>query len=132
MPSQRMKGTIILSLIYVFHWLKGVLRTLTPLSLCSSALELIKRQKKIHADQDSWLLKEWDFNMLIGSIIDKTGPFHFHGWDSYTLFFENGMITKLQMEMATTPVFLPGKSHGQSLAGYSPQIHKELDMTEAS
>ena len=29
-----------------------------------------------------------------------------------------------------TPVFLPGKSHGQrSLAGYSPWGHKELDMT---
>ena len=29
-----------------------------------------------------------------------------------------------------TPVFLPGKSHGQrSLAGYSPQGHKELDVT---
>ena len=30
-----------------------------------------------------------------------------------------------------TPVFLPGKSHGQrSLAGYSPWGPKELDMTE--
>ena len=30
-----------------------------------------------------------------------------------------------------TPVFLPGKSHGQrSPEGYSPQGHKELDMTE--
>ena len=30
-----------------------------------------------------------------------------------------------------TPVFLPGKSHGQkSLAGYSPQGHKPLDMTQ--
>ena len=29
-----------------------------------------------------------------------------------------------------TPVFLPGKSHGQrSLAGYSPRGRKELDMT---
>ena len=29
-----------------------------------------------------------------------------------------------------TPVFLPGKSHGQrSLAGYSPWDQKELDMT---
>ena len=31
----------------------------------------------------------------------------------------------------STPVFLPGKSHGQrSLAGYSPWGCKELDMTE--
>ena len=30
-----------------------------------------------------------------------------------------------------TPVFLPGKTHGQrSLAGYSPWGHKELDMTK--
>ena len=30
-----------------------------------------------------------------------------------------------------TPVFLPGKSHGQrSLAGYSPWSHKESDTTE--
>ena len=30
-----------------------------------------------------------------------------------------------------TPVFLPGESHGRrSLAGYSPQSHKELDTTE--
>ena len=32
-----------------------------------------------------------------------------------------------------TPVFLPGESHVQrSLAGYSPQGCKELDMTEAT
>ena len=31
----------------------------------------------------------------------------------------------------TTPVFLPGESHGQrSLAGSSPQGHKESDVTE--
>ena len=31
----------------------------------------------------------------------------------------------------STPVLLPGKSHGQrSLVGYSPWGHKELDMTE--
>ena len=33
--------------------------------------------------------------------------------------------------MATTPVFLPGKSHGQrSLVGNSLWGHKESDMTE--
>ena len=31
----------------------------------------------------------------------------------------------------STPVFLPGESHGRrSLVGYSPWGHKELDMTE--
>ena len=30
-----------------------------------------------------------------------------------------------------TPIFLPGESHGRrSLVGYSPQGHKESDMTE--
>ena len=34
-------------------------------------------------------------------------------------------------EWLPTPVFLPGESHGQrSLAGYSPQSHKDSDMTE--
>ena len=34
--------------------------------------------------------------------------------------------------MATSPVFLPGKSHGQrSLAGYSPWGRKESDTTKA-
>ena len=32
-----------------------------------------------------------------------------------------------------TPVFFPGESHGQrSLAGYSPEGHKESDTTEAT
>ena len=32
-----------------------------------------------------------------------------------------------------TPVFLPGKSHGQrNLVGYSSQDHKESDMTEVT
>ena len=34
-------------------------------------------------------------------------------------------------EWQHTPVFLPGKSHGQrSLGGYSPLGHKGLDTTE--
>ena len=37
----------------------------------------------------------------------------------------------MEKEMATTPVFLPGKSHGQkSLAGYSPWGGKESDTIE--
>ena len=35
--------------------------------------------------------------------------------------------------MATTPVFLPGKSHGEKrLMGYNPWGHKETDMTEVT
>ena len=42
-----------------------------------------------------------------------------------------GLEDPLEEEMATTPVFLLGKSHGQrSLVGYSPQGCKESDVTE--
>ena len=38
--------------------------------------------------------------------------------------------TQVQSLGLPTPVFLPGKSHGQrSLAGYSPWGHKESDTT---
>ena len=39
----------------------------------------------------------------------------------------------LEKEMATHPVFLPGKFHGRrSLEGYSPWGRKESDTTETS
>ena len=42
-----------------------------------------------------------------------------------------GQEDALEKGMATTPVFLPGEFHGQnSLKGYSPWGHKELDTTE--
>ena len=42
-----------------------------------------------------------------------------------------GQEDPLGEEMATTPVFLHGYSHGQkSLAGYSPRGHKESDRTK--
>ena len=42
-----------------------------------------------------------------------------------------GLEDPLEKETATTPVFLPGKSHGhRSLKGYSLWGHKELDMIE--
>ena len=43
----------------------------------------------------------------------------------------SGWEAPLEEEMAPTPVFLPGESHGRrSLAGYSPWGHKECDMPE--
>ena len=48
-----------------------------------------------------------------------------------TLLQSLGWADPLEKEMATTPVFLPGKSHGQrSLAGCSPWGRKESDTTE--
>ena len=42
-----------------------------------------------------------------------------------------GQEDPLEKEMTTTPVFLPGKLHGQwSLVSYSPWCCKESDMTE--
>ena len=42
-----------------------------------------------------------------------------------------GWEDPLEKEVATTPIFLLGKSHGhRSLEGYSPWGHKELDMSE--
>ena len=42
-----------------------------------------------------------------------------------------GQEDPLKKEMATSPLVLPEKSHGQrSLIGYSSWGHKELDMTE--
>ena len=44
-----------------------------------------------------------------------------------------GREDPLEKEWLPTPVFLPGKSHGQwSRAGYSPWGRKELDTTELS
>ena len=42
-----------------------------------------------------------------------------------------GWEDSLEKEMATTPVFLPGESHGgRSLVGYHPRDCKELESTE--
>ena len=42
-----------------------------------------------------------------------------------------GQEDPLEEGMATHPVFLPGKSHGErSLVSYSPWGHKESDTTE--
>ena len=42
-----------------------------------------------------------------------------------------GWEDPLEKGMATTPVFLPGESHGQkSWVGYSPWVHGESDTTE--
>ena len=44
-----------------------------------------------------------------------------------------GPENSLEEGLAPTPVFLPGESYGQrSLAGYSPQDHKELDTNEVT
>ena len=57
-------------------------------------------------------------SLRVGHDFTFTFTFHFHA---------------LEKEMATTPMFLPGESHGQrSLVGSSPQGHKESDTTSLS
>ena len=42
-----------------------------------------------------------------------------------------GQEDPLEKKMQPSPVFLPGKSHGQrSLVGYSPKGYEESDTTE--
>ena len=58
-----------------------------------------------------------------------------HGKESVCNAGDSGFIPGLgrpwRAKWQPTPVFLPGKSHGQrSLAGYSSLGHKESDMTE--
>ena len=43
-----------------------------------------------------------------------------------------GQEDPFKKEMATATVFLPGKSYGQSLAGYSPWGGTESDTTEVT
>ena len=44
-----------------------------------------------------------------------------------------GQEAPLEESMTTHSVFFPGESYGQrSLAGYTPQVHKELAMTEVT
>ena len=54
----------------------------------------------------------------------RRGKKHFDPW-----------VRKIPCRRAweTTPVYLPGESHGErSLVGYSPQVCKESDMTKAT
>ena len=54
-----------------------------------------------------------------GSACNARDPGSIPGW---------GKIPR-RRKRQPTPVFLPGESHGQSLAGYSPLGHRESDMT---
>ena len=60
-------------------------------------------------------------------------PWWLRGKESPCNAGDMGSIPRLgrsPVEGNTTPIFLPGDSHGQSgLAGYSPWHHKESEMT---
>ena len=65
------------------------------------------------------------------SIVHNVAWGHAEILDCHHLFFEMHLCLLLEKGMATTPVFLPGESHGQrSLVGYSPWRTKESNTTE--
>ena len=55
---------------------------------------------------------------------------HHYFRSRFTLLLFLVWVCHLRRKWQPTPIFLPGKSHGQrSLVGYNPQDHKELDVT---
>ena len=71
---------------------------------------------RIPMDRGAWWAAVHGVSKSRTGLSDFTFTFHFHA---------------VEKEMATTPVLLPGKSHGwRSLVGCSPWGHKESDMTE--
>ena len=62
---------------------------------------------------------------------DKPEGTHRGWWRTNFSQVSFSISSKVYSKGQSTPVLLPGKSHGQrSLVGYSPRGHKELDMTE--
>ena len=66
------------------------------------------------------------FSGILGDSVVKNLPANAGDVGLISLDQEDPLRRKWQL----TPVFLPGKSHGQrSLVGYSPWGHKDSDMT---
>ena len=72
-----------------------------------------------------WILWEWFIITYVNcSILSRLS-----NQQQQNLLFALKLSWILEKEWQPTPVFLPGKSHGQrSLAGYSPWGHKELEQ----
>ena len=79
----------------------------------------------LHQQADSLPLRDQGSPLMKLSIVDKESTcqcrrHRFNLW-----------VKTMRRKWPSTPVFLPGKSHGQrSLVGYSPWGCGELDMTE--
>ena len=57
----------------------------------------------------------------------------YHQWKQEVLETFCKIIDSYLFKWQPAPAFLPGESHGQrSLVGYSPEGHKESDMTEVT
>ena len=85
-----------------------------PLLLLPSVLHNIKVFSNESALHTRWL-KYWSFSFSISPSNEYSGLISFNR----------------RRKWQSTPVLLPGKSHGQrSLIGYSPWGHRESDKTE--
>ena len=70
-------------------------------------------------------LLQYSWAFLVAQLV-KNSPAMWETWVQSL-----GWEDPLEKEMKSTPVLLPGKSHGwRCLVGYSPWGLKELDMTE--
>ena len=116
---------------------------------------VISNSLPLHGLYSTRLLCPWDFpgkNIEMGCHFLLQGIFPTQGWNLHLLRLLHwqvdylhcttwevwetwvqsfGQEDSLLKEIEPTPIFLPGKSHGQrSLVSYSPWGSKELDMTE--
>ena len=72
-------------------------------------------------------IKASQVDLVVKNLTANTGVYKRHGF--------NPWVRKIPWRRAwqPTPVFLPGKSHGQEcLVGYSPWGRKDSDMTEVT
>ena len=68
---------------------------------------------------------QYSWASLVAQLVKNLPPM----WETWVQSL--GREDHLEKEMEPSPVFLPGEFHGQrSLVAYSPQGHKESDMTE--
>ena len=94
--------------------------------------DVIKVLHSIH--QQIWKTQQWpqDWKRSVFFPIPKKGNAkECSNYHTTALISHTSKVMLRRRKWQPTPVFLPGKVHGQrSLAGYSPQDHKESDTTE--
>ena len=80
-----------------------------------------------HTFGDQLFISQHKTELVVKNPPANAGRCKRHGFDPWV-----GTIPWMR-KWQSTPVFLPGESHGQrSLVGYSPGGHKESDMTEVT
>ena len=72
------------------------------------------------------MIRAFQVALVVKDLLDNAG-------DVKDKVYVLGWEDLLEEGIATTPIFLPGESHGQrSLVSYSSYGHKESDMTEVT